>query len=133
MDALAEAATRQNGVLELVRSYAQDRHDEGYERGVHDVDAALVLDKLVAMHKTSGRLRYSSDARAVACLHWAELGDAGRMVLHRRARSFGRLRERLSSSSAQDELARELLPSMRATVDLSRIASDDSTLRGQST
>ncbi len=135
---LTEAGTRPNGILEVVRAYAQDRHEEGYERGVHDVDAAIILEKLVAMKKASGLLRYGGDARALACLTWASLGEVERGLLSRRARSFGRLKERLASSRAQDDLAREVERDLRVAAELhrfeivvagERVPVDDATVR----
>ncbi len=37
---------------------AQARYDEGYERGVHDHDAAQILEKLLAMRESAGLLAY---------------------------------------------------------------------------
>ncbi|MEO7109694.1 MAG: AAA family ATPase, partial [Polyangiaceae bacterium] len=120
LDLLSEAATKPNGLLETIRAYAQDRHEEGYERGVHDVDAAVILEKLTAMKKASGLLRYGSDARALACLTWANLGEVERTLLARRGRSFGRLRERLASSKALEDLATEIERDLRVTAELHR-------------
>ena len=39
--------------------YAAERYDEGYERGLHDADAALILTRLLAMHETADLLRYT--------------------------------------------------------------------------
>jgi hypothetical protein len=97
-------------LLELVRVYSQTRHDEGYERGVHDVDAALILAALIDLRQAGGLLQYPSDARALACLLWAETSEAERALLHRRARSFGFLRARLDDVLPQRSLAKELEP-----------------------
>ncbi|AKT39027.1 DNA repair ATPase [Chondromyces crocatus] len=83
------------GLLAVVRTFSAERHDEGYERGVHDGDTALILEKLLALRSTAGLLRYSSGARALGCLCWASMAPAAREVLHRRARSLGRLRAQL--------------------------------------
>jgi hypothetical protein len=46
-----ETAARSEKLLELVRQLAAERIDEGYERGVHDNDAALILEKLLSLLK----------------------------------------------------------------------------------
>jgi hypothetical protein len=56
---------------EIVRREAETRYDEGYERGVHDVDAALILDALLRLHAGAGLLRYPAAVRAAAQLFWA--------------------------------------------------------------
>nr|BFE87016.1 hypothetical protein GCM10020093_096170 [Planobispora longispora] len=43
---------------EIVRGVAETRYDEGYERGVHDHDAALILRALLRLHAGAGLLRY---------------------------------------------------------------------------
>jgi ATPase involved in DNA repair/ATPase family associated with various cellular activities (AAA) len=102
------AAGRDGKLLEVVRAYAQDRLDEGYERGLHDADAAKILEKLVALRGSAGLLRFAPDARALAALYWAALDEDDRAVLHARSRSLGRLRAETSYASAQAALAAEL-------------------------
>ncbi|HYH10669.1 MAG TPA: DNA repair ATPase [Thermoanaerobaculia bacterium] len=58
-----------------VREEAARRYDEGYERGVHDHDAALIAEKLRGMMQTAGLLRYTASARAAAALFWAYFED----------------------------------------------------------
>ncbi|HEY0158427.1 MAG TPA: DNA repair ATPase [Thermoanaerobaculia bacterium] len=58
-----------------VREAAASRYDEGYERGVHDHDAALIAEKLRGMLATAGLLRFSPSARAAAALFWAFFED----------------------------------------------------------
>ncbi len=117
------------GILEMVRTFSQDKHDEGYERGVHDVDAALILEKAVGMRKSAGLLRYGADARAIAGLAWAALEESERSVLHRRARSFGRIRDRLDSVIPQMELAREIEPRILAAAQAHRLDTTEALVR----
>jgi hypothetical protein len=58
-----------------VRELAASRYDEGYERGVHDHDAALIAEKVRGMISTAGLLRYTPSARAAATLFWAFFPD----------------------------------------------------------
>jgi MoxR-like ATPase len=53
----------------------RERYDEGYERGVHDHDAALIRTQLDAMVASAGLLRYTPAARAAATLFWAFFED----------------------------------------------------------
>ena len=72
LDALRQAALDPDDLLARVRDYAGSRYEEGYERGVHDVDAAAILGKLLELHVQAGLLRYPPAARALARLVWAE-------------------------------------------------------------
>jgi hypothetical protein len=67
---LAFTAIHQN-----IREAAASRYDEGYERGVHDHDAALIAEKLRGMMQTAGLLRFTPNARAAAALFWAFFED----------------------------------------------------------
>ncbi|MBJ6762612.1 DNA repair ATPase [Myxococcaceae bacterium JPH2] len=95
-----QEAVAQGTLMEKVRALAAERFDEGYERGVHDADAAAILEKLLGLYQGAGLLRFSPTARAWAALYWAfDSDDAARAVLHRRARSLARLRTVFASSS----------------------------------
>jgi hypothetical protein len=108
-DAARDGAAKDSSKLvELVRAYAQDRLDEGYERGIHDTDTAKILEKLIALRASAGLLRFSPDARALGSLYWASLDAEGRKVLHARGRSLGRLRAETAQAGAQAALAAEL-------------------------
>ena len=103
-----ETAARGEKLLEIVRQAAAERIDEGYERGVHDSDAALILEKLLSLLKVAGGLRFTPRARAAGWLFWQSLAPDRKNLIERRAQSAGRLRERLKDGSAEQELAREL-------------------------
>ncbi len=110
-------------VLARVRAYAQDRYDEGYERGVHDHDAARVLEALLALRDGAGLLRFPPSARANAQLFWAFGGDeAARALWHRRAVSLGRLRESLQRAAALSALAEELSAPIAQFLQTARVA-----------
>lgn len=60
----------------LVRSAAEAAYDEGYERGVHDHDAVLILDAVLGLYAKAGLLRHPSGGRARAQLFWAHRASA---------------------------------------------------------
>ena len=109
MEQLQAADIDLEALTELVRAFAADRYDEGYERGVHDHDAALILDKLLGLRRTAGRLRYAPSARALAVLYWSQLADpALRARLHRQAWSLGRMAKALPNPPALRAFSRAL-------------------------
>ena len=55
----------------LVRDYATSRYQEGYERGVHDADAATLIRAIWPRLEEVGRLRYHPNARGLGLLFWA--------------------------------------------------------------
>lgn len=116
LERLKQEALTEGALLATVRAAAAERHDEGYERGVHDVDAARILDKLIALLGAAGTLRHESSARALGVLHLATLDDTARALVTRRSRSAGRLRAITGATDAQDELTREITEAMTATL-----------------
>lgn len=109
IQSLSDAITGEGGLLAVVRETASQRLDEGYERGVHDADAALILERLVHLRVGAGLLRYPPQARALAALYWAFLDDAGtRTLVHRQAVSLGRLRETFGRAPGFDAFVSDL-------------------------
>ncbi|MCP4549472.1 MAG: DNA repair ATPase, partial [bacterium] len=109
LPALHEAVAVEGGLLELVRKYAAERYEEGYERGLHDHDAALILERLLALYETADLLRFAPRPRACAGLFWAFYGEQmTRALWERRAHSLARLRSSFAHSPAISELQDEL-------------------------
>lgn len=97
------------GLLPITKDVAQSRYDEGYERGVHDVDAAKILEALLLLHESAGLLRYDAWPRVLATLTWAAQKDEQtKKVIVRRAQSLGRLRKQYGHAPEFDRLASDL-------------------------
>lgn len=98
-DELMTAHNAKDGLLEVARLEAERRVDEGYERGVHDHDAARILDGMLEPLSRAGLLRYSPRVRADAIDFWTDgLDIAARDSWRARARSLGRLRDQFERS-----------------------------------
>ena len=59
-----------NGGDETLEQFMQPRYNEGYLKGVHDLDAAKIVAALQPMEANAGLLRYSSETRSAAILFW---------------------------------------------------------------
>jgi len=53
-----------------VQQFMAPRYAEGHLKGVHDHDAARLLEALVRLTRTADLLRYPAPARAAAALYW---------------------------------------------------------------
>ncbi|MEV6035429.1 DNA repair ATPase [Nonomuraea sp. NPDC052116] len=105
LDSLSPGAALEDAVRQAVES----RYDEGYERGVHDHDAAAILDVLVRLRSGAGLLRYPAEVRAAAQLFWAfGLDEVSRKTFTTRAVSLVRARAVFGPTPALDSLAVEL-------------------------
>ncbi|MGW4161434.1 DNA repair ATPase [Streptomyces sp. NPDC004788] len=93
----------------LVRRAAETSYDEGYERGVHDHDATLILSALLDLYEDAGPLRHPAAARAAAQLFWAHAAtDRSRLSWTRRAVSLTRARDTFGLAPAIDDARAEL-------------------------
>ncbi|MFE5602449.1 DNA repair ATPase [Streptomyces coelicoflavus] len=93
----------------LVREAAREAYDEGYERGVHDHDATVVLTALLPLYERAGTLVHEPAARAAAQLFWAHgTTPEARQTWTRRARSLARARDTFGLSGAIGDLEEEL-------------------------
>ncbi|HEY0454062.1 DNA repair ATPase [Actinophytocola sp.] len=111
LDRLREAPD----LLDLVRRVAESRYDEGYERGVHDHDAAAILTVLLRLHAGAGLLRYPPAARAAAQLFWCfGTDEPTRTLWSTRAGSLARARSAFGPVPAIAELCAELATAMGA-------------------
>ena len=79
-------------LLPLVREFSSALYDEGYERGVHDHDTALILTAVIRLYDSCELLRYDSTSRGHAILFWCFYDDEDlKAMLRTRMRSVGTL------------------------------------------
>ena len=57
-------------LVEIVQKFMEPRYQEGYTKGVHDIDGAKILKALLELHHKIDLLIYSSESRALARLFW---------------------------------------------------------------
>ncbi|MGW2225264.1 DNA repair ATPase [Streptomyces formicae] len=104
-----EALLAADDLPTLVRAAAQTAYDEGYEPGVHDHDATLILGALLRLYDEAGPLRHTPEARATAQCFWAHDTTADeRELWTRRAVSLARARDAFGLVPAIDDLRAEL-------------------------
>ncbi|WP_250401611.1 DNA repair ATPase [Streptomyces cellostaticus] len=109
LDEYGTAALEAADLPALVGQAAQAAYDEGYERGVHDHDAALILTAVLRLCAQAGPLRHEPAARAAAQMFWAHRTTAeARQEWRRRAVSLARARDTFGPAPAVDDLRREL-------------------------
>ncbi len=129
IEALHEASQSTEALLGLIRSYAEKRYDEGYERGLHDLDTAKILEKLLSVRKAAGLLRFAPVPRALAALFWVYFEDQQtRDVFHRRAMSFARLRTAFGQSPEETALAQDLSQALAQFFEKERIETNHNEL-----
>ncbi|QLH25337.1 DNA repair ATPase [Streptomyces sp. Rer75] len=96
-------------LLAEVSRAAASRYDEGYDRGVHDHDAARILTVLLRLRAEAGPLRFAPEVRAAAQLFWAYgTEERARALWTTRAQSFARARGVFGHAPGAADLRTEL-------------------------
>jgi hypothetical protein len=109
------AAGSDGALLTRVREFAATRYEEGYERGVHDHDAARILSALVRLYSDCGLLRYHATARAMAMLYWQFHSDPEQRKRQRsRLHSYGALNRLFLEAGLDRSTVAELREDLRA-------------------
>lgn len=75
MQGLTLALADDKTLTELVRKFSAPRYKEGYEKGVHDHDAVLILKQLLPAAQKAGTLVFDAFARGLAQLFWCYTQD----------------------------------------------------------
>ena len=106
-----------------VRNFAAPRYKEGYEKGIHDHDATLVLRDLVPCMAAAGVMRFSPAARALALIAWHLPGSFEAQVSRwpRQARSASSVQRLFNHPDGVDDMREEIaltLESYAATTGL---------------
>jgi len=99
-----------------LRVFATARYREGYQKGVHDSDAASIVKAVVPLMEQGELLRFSPECRGLAKLFWHALSNdeintdnATLQSLHTRAKSAARMQSLFNSASAVRLIEAELL------------------------
>ncbi|GGC65116.1 DNA repair ATPase [Marinobacter halophilus] len=114
-------------LTDYVRKFASPRYREGYEKGIHDHDAALIVSTLWPATQSAGLLRFSPRARALAMLFWAELSQqqAPAQQLRSRCLSAGILSRMMQSNELLGSLEQELGPRLSEFIETHGLALTD--------
>ncbi len=114
-------------LTDYVRKFASPRYREGYEKGIHDHDAALIVSTLWPATQSAGLLRFSPRARALAMLFWAELSQQQEPAQQLRSRclSAGILSRMMQSNELLGSLEQELGPRLSEFIETHGLALTD--------
>ncbi|NPU91569.1 MAG: AAA family ATPase [Gammaproteobacteria bacterium] len=125
LDQLRQARQQPDGLLNCVRRYAEPRYREGYERGIHDHDATLILDQLLPLYEMADLLRFDPPTRALATLFWSRYcRDAHTGIWPARAQSALHMLNLFGSANALQQLQNEIQQQLRDFLHQQQIETD---------
>ncbi len=109
MDKLKQVLLEESDILKLVRDFTTPRYKEGYEKGIHDHDAVLLLKKVVPAVESAGLLRFDPLCRGFAAVFWANTQNNEKQQFWiERANSAARMENVFASRKALDLLVQEV-------------------------
>ncbi len=108
-------AEKESTLTSLVQRFAAPRYNEGYVKGIHDNDAASMLQKIVPVYQQAGLLRFSQPARGAAILWLAGQQESTLQQWCRKANDAQLLQSHLNSKEAFIELKQQLASEMTGT------------------
>ncbi len=119
----------ESSLLSDVQKFMAPRYTEGYIKGVHDHDTALILQELLQIEAGCGLLRFGSRARALANLFWHHFGDKReKALMASRLAGFGTIAELFPGNSQQADYIRNLRKMLAAFVTETGLFDGDSLL-----
>ena len=105
-------------LLAFVQRFMGPRYAEGYLKGVHDHDAAIVLRALLEQQATIGLLRHHPRARALASVFWFQFADAEKKaMIAAKLAGFGTIRQLFPNTEKQNQYIAELQQLIRQYVE----------------
>ncbi len=72
LDLLKQQLAQPEALIKSIRDFAAPRYKEGYEKGIHDHDAALILAQLLPLRDSAGLLSYGALPRGFASFFWGQ-------------------------------------------------------------
>jgi len=104
-----ENAAKDNTLIDVVKKFAEPRYQEGYDKGVHDADAALILTQLLSLRESIGLLAYPAAERRLAlCFFTTELTNNQQKDLLQRSHNLHLMEETFGASQLRQQLINEL-------------------------
>ncbi|MBD1395700.1 DNA repair ATPase [Pontibacter sp. JH31] len=96
-------------LTDYVNKFMAVRFNEGYMKGVHDHDAALILGALIRLIKTADLLRYTSIDRACAQLYWKVfVPEAKKKMLHHQLQGISAILQVFPDTHEFDDVKADL-------------------------
>lgn len=133
MSSSGGATVNVEDITELQRqiaNFASPRYREGYEKGIHDHDAALIVRTLWPARQSAGQLGFGPLPRALGMLFWADRSSDENATRNLRARclSAGILCRIMNNEDLIRALMQEVEPQLEAFMKTHQLASSPSQL-----
>ncbi len=97
-----------------IQQFMANRYTEGYVKGVHDQDAALIVQQLLELNEQMDLLRYPPDVRACASLYWNIFeNQQDKALLSAQLKGLGVILEVFPNSQTKGDIVEKLTSEIR--------------------
>lgn len=128
LDQLKTMLSQPEQLTRLVRDFMTPRYREGYQKGIHDHDAALILSALIPLRENAYLLRYPPEARGFAAFFWNRWRqDVQAEHWPERARTSANIRQLFGSTQGLQQLAAEVAEAMAQFLSVNNLPNGDIT------
>jgi MoxR-like ATPase len=105
-----------DALVDFVQKHMALRYEEGYTKGVHDQDAALIFKQLLDFHFSIGLLRFDAKARVWAFIWWHHtLDEASRKAWQQQFENIRKIMQVFPESGSFQYTVEELTNDLGAT------------------
>jgi len=127
---LKRASKEMDELTKLIRDFSTPYYKHGYQKGIHDFDAAKIVAALLPSMESAGLLTYDPSSRALAQLFWSKLeliasadfdAKSFKKSWPQRAKSAVRLRGLFADVNAIELLSNEIQTALTNFVEIFQI------------
>ncbi|MCF7973179.1 MAG: DNA repair ATPase [Phycisphaerae bacterium] len=111
-------------ITHRVQTFMGPRYNEGYVKGVHDHDAALILKGLLTLEPAIGLLRYSTSARTLAWAFWHLADLPTRDLMSAKITGMGHAHSLFGTGDALDSYLQELRMNLQQFIEDTHLFAD---------
>lgn len=127
LDELKNLLNKPDQLTKLVRDFMTPRYKEGYQKGIHDHDAALILTALIPLRENAYLLRYPPEVRGFAAFFWNRWrNDVQAENWPERARTSANIRQLFGSQKGLQQLSEEVNQAMAQFLSVHDLAVNES-------
>ncbi|CAD5107518.1 DNA repair ATPase [Zestomonas carbonaria] len=129
LDGLKLLLADPEALIRRIRDFAAPRYREGYEKGIHDHDAALILAQLLPLRESAGLLCHAPQARGMATFFWSLWqADEAAVQWPERARTSRHIQQLFGRREGLAQLQVEVAAAMAAFAQQQAMAPGEATL-----
>ncbi len=118
LEQLQQQVSQPQQLLKTITAFTAPRYKEGYEKGIHDYDAAKIITQILPIRSAAELLRFDPLQRGLARVFWAVTKNQNlQRTWRKRAKSAAQMQTVFTCSDAYDLLKQEIQGELNCFLD----------------